>query len=194
LRVWSRGRKDSRGANKVEGGHWALGRIRFFSSPRPTWRTRRSTLPFKRQQAIKELFMITRPPMRKASRILNSLYARGHKDAGRRLDQLVSVGQRVVNQTRQVVKVEKLDKRLYAPPQRGHRMSMPGLGKLSGPLCRGTRRMRITMRLAVHLQAETFPETPSSRAGRDDIVCPQGHKPVIQRYHNYFKQHSTWGI
>ena len=70
--------------------------------------------PDKRQQAIKELLSMTNRVVRQASRISNSLYARGHKDAGRKLNQLASVGQRVVNQTRQVLKGEKPDRRLYA--------------------------------------------------------------------------------
>jgi IS5 family transposase len=70
--------------------------------------------PDKRQQAIKELLSMTNRVVRQASRISNSLYARGHKDAGRKLNQLASVGRRVVNQTRQVLKGEKPDRRLYA--------------------------------------------------------------------------------
>jgi IS5 family transposase len=52
--------------------------------------------------------------VRQASRISNSLYARGHKAAGRKLNQLVSVGKQVVNQTREVHKGKKPAKRLYA--------------------------------------------------------------------------------
>jgi len=70
--------------------------------------------PDKRQQAIKELMSMTNRVVRQASRISNSLYARGHKDAGRKLNQLASVGRQVVNQTRQVLKGEKPDRRLYA--------------------------------------------------------------------------------
>jgi IS5 family transposase len=70
--------------------------------------------PDKRQQGIKELMSMTNRVVRQASRVSNSLYARGHKDAGRKLNQLVSVGRRVVNQTRQVLKGEKPDRRLYA--------------------------------------------------------------------------------
>ena len=70
--------------------------------------------PDKRQQAIKELMSMTNRVVGQASRISNSLYARGHKDAGRKLNQLASVGRQVVNQTRQVLKGEKPDRRLYA--------------------------------------------------------------------------------
>lgn len=70
--------------------------------------------PDKRRQGIKELLSMANRVVRQASRISNSLYARGHKDAGRKLNQLVSVGRRVVNQTRQVLKGEKPARRLYA--------------------------------------------------------------------------------
>jgi IS5 family transposase len=49
-----------------------------------------------------------------ASRISTSLYARGHNSAGRKLNQLVSVGKQVVNQTREVIKGKKPAKRIYA--------------------------------------------------------------------------------
>jgi IS5 family transposase len=70
--------------------------------------------PDKRQHAIKALLSMTNRVVRQASRISNSLYARGHKQAGRNLNQLVSVGKQVVNQTREVVKGKKPAKRLYA--------------------------------------------------------------------------------
>jgi IS5 family transposase len=59
--------------------------------------------PEKRQQGIKQLLSMTNRAVRQASRISNSLYARGHKQAGRNLNQLVSVGKQIVNQTREVV-------------------------------------------------------------------------------------------
>jgi IS5 family transposase len=70
--------------------------------------------PEKRQQGIKQLLSMTNRVVRQASRISNSLYARGHKQAGRNLNQLVSVGKQVVNQTREVVEGKKPAKRLYA--------------------------------------------------------------------------------
>jgi IS5 family transposase len=63
--------------------------------------------PDKRQQAIKDLMSMTNRVVRQASGISNSLYARGHKAAGRKLNQLVSVGKQVVNQTREVLKGKK---------------------------------------------------------------------------------------
>lgn len=72
------------------------------------------TKPDKRQQAIKQLLSMTNRVVRQGSRISNSLYARGHKTAGRKLNQLVSVGRQVVTQTRQVLKGQKPPKRLYS--------------------------------------------------------------------------------
>jgi IS5 family transposase len=87
--------------------------------------------PDKRQQAIKELMSMTNRVVRQASRISNSLYARGHKDAGRKLNQLVSVGRRVVNQSRQVLKGEKPDRRLYAIHE--HKVAAIKKGKANKP-------------------------------------------------------------
>jgi len=70
--------------------------------------------PDKRQQAIKELMSMTNRVVRQASRISNSLYARGHKHAGRKLNQLAAVGRQVVNQTREVLKDKKPARRLYS--------------------------------------------------------------------------------
>jgi IS5 family transposase len=87
--------------------------------------------PDKRQQAIKELLSMTNRVVRQASRISNSLYARGHKDAGRKLNQLASVGRRVVNQSRQVLKGEKPDRRLYAIHE--HKVAAIKKGKANKP-------------------------------------------------------------
>jgi IS5 family transposase len=87
--------------------------------------------PDKRQQAIKELLSMTNRVVRQASRISNSLYARGHKDAGRKLNQLTSVGRRVVNQSRQVLKGEKPDRRLYAIHE--HKVAAIKKGKANKP-------------------------------------------------------------
>ena len=87
--------------------------------------------PDKRQQAIKELLSMTNRVVRQASRISNSLYARGHKDAGRKLNQLVSVGRQVVNQSRQVLKGEKPQKRLYSLHE--HKVAVIKKGKVHKP-------------------------------------------------------------
>jgi IS5 family transposase len=87
--------------------------------------------PDRQKQAIKELLSMTNRVVRQASRISNSLYARGHKDAGRKLNQLVSVGRRVVNQSRQVLKGEKPDRRLYAIHE--HKVAAIKKGKANKP-------------------------------------------------------------
>ena len=68
----------------------------------------------KRQQAIKQLLSMTNRVVGQASRISNSLYARGYKQAGSSLNRLVSVGKQVVKQTREVLDGQKPAKRLYA--------------------------------------------------------------------------------
>jgi IS5 family transposase len=87
--------------------------------------------PDKRQQAIKELLSMTNRVVRQASRIGNSLYARGHKNQGRQINQLVSVGRQVVNQTRQVLKGEKPDKRLFSLHE--HKVAVIKKGKANKP-------------------------------------------------------------
>ena len=84
--------------------------------------------PDKQKQAIKELLSMTNRVVRQASRIGNSLYARGHKSQGRQINQLVSVGRHIVNQTRQVLKGEKPDKRLYSLHE--HRVAVIKKGKI----------------------------------------------------------------
>ena len=87
--------------------------------------------PDRQKQAIKELLSMTNRVVRQASRITNSLYARGHKDAGRKLNELVSVGRRVVNQSRQVLKGEKPHRRLYAIHE--HKVAAIKRGKANKP-------------------------------------------------------------
>ena len=57
---------------------------------------------------------MTNRVVRQTSRISNSLYARGHQAAGRKLNQLVAVGKQVVNQSREVLKGKKPARRLYS--------------------------------------------------------------------------------
>jgi len=87
--------------------------------------------PDKQKQAIKELLSMTNRVVRQASRIGNSLYARGHKSQGRQINQLVSVGRRIVNQSRQVLGGEKPDKRLYSLHE--HRVAVIKKGKIHKP-------------------------------------------------------------
>jgi IS5 family transposase len=70
--------------------------------------------PEKRTQGIKDLLSMTHQVVRQGARITNSLYARGHKEMGRQLNRLISVGRRIVDQTRKVMKGEKPEKRLYS--------------------------------------------------------------------------------
>ena len=70
--------------------------------------------PQQQQQAIKELVSMTHRVANHAARMVNSLYARGQNNLGRKLNQLVSVGRRIVSQTRQVLKGQKPANRLYS--------------------------------------------------------------------------------
>jgi IS5 family transposase len=70
--------------------------------------------PCQQQRSIQELLSMTNRVTHQAMRLASSLYARGHKSSGRKLNQLVSVGRQIVNQTRKVLKGEKPEKRLYS--------------------------------------------------------------------------------
>ena len=88
--------------------------------------------PDKQRQAIKELLSMTNRVVRQGSRISNSLYARGHKRAGRKLNQLVSVGRQIVTQSRQVLKGQKPKKRLYSLHE--HKVAVIKKGKANKPI------------------------------------------------------------
>jgi IS5 family transposase len=87
--------------------------------------------PEKQKQAIKALLSMTHRVARQASHIGNSLYARGHKAQGRQINQLVSIGRRIVKQSRQVLKGEKPDKRLYSLHE--HKVAVIKKGKAHKP-------------------------------------------------------------
>jgi IS5 family transposase len=89
------------------------------------------TKPDKQRQAIKELLSMTNRVVRQGSRISNALYARGHQQAGRKLNQLVSVGRQIVAQTRQVLKGQKPPKRLYSLHE--HKVAVIKKGKANKP-------------------------------------------------------------
>jgi len=59
--------------------------------------------PEGRKEAIKELKEITRHVVEQAAGVVNSLYSRGFKEAGQKLNRLVSLGKRVIDQTKQVL-------------------------------------------------------------------------------------------
>jgi IS5 family transposase len=67
-----------------------------------------------RDVSIKILKKMTHRVVEQAAGIVNTLYARGHKKMGRRLNQLVSLGKKVVNQTEEVLSGQIPYKRLYS--------------------------------------------------------------------------------
>jgi transposase, IS5 family len=70
--------------------------------------------PEARKEAIGKLKEITERVVRKAADVANTLYSRGHREAGRRLNRLISVGKRVIAQTQNVLDGKKPAKRLYS--------------------------------------------------------------------------------
>lgn len=70
--------------------------------------------PEGRKEAIKELKEMTRRVVEQAAGVANSLYSRGFKEAGRKLNRLVSLGKRIVNQTKQVLSGESPQNRIYS--------------------------------------------------------------------------------
>lgn len=59
--------------------------------------------PEGRKEAIQKLKEMTRCVVEKTARVVNSLYRRGLKESGRKLNRLVSLGKKIVNQTEQVL-------------------------------------------------------------------------------------------
>jgi len=70
--------------------------------------------PEERKAAIKELQAMTRHVVSQAGQIVNSLYSRGFKEAGKKLNRLVSPGRRIVHQTKQVLSDESPENRIYS--------------------------------------------------------------------------------
>ena len=70
--------------------------------------------PEGRKEAIKALKEMTSHVIEQAAKVANSLYSRGFREAGRVLNRLVSLGQRIVEQTQQVLSGESPEKRLYS--------------------------------------------------------------------------------
>jgi IS5 family transposase len=71
-------------------------------------------IPEARQESIRTLQKMTDRVARQASQIVNTLYARGHKEMGCKLNQLVSLGNKIVKQTKKILAGEKPGKRLYS--------------------------------------------------------------------------------
>ncbi len=70
--------------------------------------------PEGRKEAIKELKEMTRHVVEQAAGVANSLYSRGFQEAGRKINRLVSLGKRIVEQTRRVLSGEFPKNRIYS--------------------------------------------------------------------------------
>ena len=70
--------------------------------------------PEGRKEAIKKLKEMTSHVVEQASEVANSLYSRGFKEAGRAINRLVSLGKKIVDQTRQVLSGESPKHRIYS--------------------------------------------------------------------------------
>jgi IS5 family transposase len=70
--------------------------------------------PEGRKEAIQELKDMTHHVIDQAARIANSLYSRGFNKAGRELNRLISLGKKVVDQTKQVLCGESPRNRIYS--------------------------------------------------------------------------------
>jgi IS5 family transposase len=70
--------------------------------------------PEGRKEAIKELKDMTRHVVEQAAGVVNSLYRRGFREAGRKLKRLVSLGKKGVDQTKQVLSGRSPKGRIYS--------------------------------------------------------------------------------
>lgn len=70
--------------------------------------------PEARKEAIGALKEITELVVKQAVGVVNTLYSRGHRESGRRLNHLVSLGKRIINQTQEVLSGKIPEKRLYS--------------------------------------------------------------------------------
>lgn len=70
--------------------------------------------PEGRKEAIRELKDMTHHVVEQAAGVVNSLYSRGFKEAGRKLNRLVSLGKKVVDQTKQVLSGKSPGNRIYS--------------------------------------------------------------------------------
>ena len=75
--------------------------------------------PEARKEAIGKLKEMTEQVVRKAADVANTLYSRGYREAGRRLNGLISVGKRIIAQTEDVLHGKKPTKRLYSLHEKG---------------------------------------------------------------------------
>lgn len=70
--------------------------------------------PEARKEAIETLAAITGKVVDQASQVVNTLYSRGFKEAGRQLNRLVSLGKKIVTQTKDVLSGKSPEKRIYS--------------------------------------------------------------------------------
>lgn len=70
--------------------------------------------PEGRKEEIKKLKEMTRHVVEKATNVVNSLYRRGFKESGRKLNRLVSLGKKIVNQTKAVLSGQSPKNRIYS--------------------------------------------------------------------------------
>lgn len=82
--------------------------------------------------SLKDLKKMTKRVVHQTEKMVNSLYSRGHKDIGRKLNQLVSVGKEIVFQTEMTLAGIKPENRLYSH----HEMKVAAIRKgKSHPSC-----------------------------------------------------------
>lgn len=70
--------------------------------------------PEARKEAIGALKAITERVVKQAAGVANTLYSRGYRETGRRLNQLVSLGKQIITQTEEVLSGKVPAKRLYS--------------------------------------------------------------------------------
>lgn len=71
-----------------------------------------------REASLHELRRMTQRVVRQADRIANTLYARGHQDLGKKLNRVVSLGEKMVSQTDQILSGNKPASRIYSLHER----------------------------------------------------------------------------
>jgi len=70
--------------------------------------------PEARQEAIGKLKEMTDRVIRQAAGVANTLYSRGHRESGRQLNRLVSLGKRIIAQTEEVLRGTNPANRVYS--------------------------------------------------------------------------------
>jgi len=86
-----------------------IGKRIFVGIKRFSWRN-----PEARKEAIKTLTAVTRKVVDQAFQVVNILYSRGFKEAGRQLNRIVSLGKKIVAQTEDVLSGKSPEKRIYS--------------------------------------------------------------------------------